>query len=146
MKVLTDECTSWDELIDRLNELGPQYGCTFAPFPKHYKGRSIPDEEVPEICRSEGATALLTKNYEDFARHELYFQALLSAGISAIVLRQPNPQTTVADVDYQVALLEPRLRNIVRRLKQESEPLLCVVNESGPRINRLQELMDKFSK
>lgn len=146
MKILADECTSWYELIARLNELGAQYGCTFAPFPTRYKGHSIPDEEVPRICRSEGATALLTKNYVDFGRHELYFQALLNEGISAIVLKQPNPKTTVADVDYQVALLEPRLRNIVRRLEQEDEPLLFAVSETKSRPNRLQELIDKFRK
>jgi hypothetical protein len=146
MKVLTDECTNWYELIDRLNEIGVRYECTFAPFPNRYKRLGIPDEKVPRICRGEGATVLLTKNYVDFARHELYFQALLNEGISAIVLKQPNPKTTVADVEYQVALLEPRLRNILRRLRQESEPLLCVVNESNCRIHRLQELIDKFRK
>lgn len=138
MRILADEDTSWYELLDRLNELGSQYGCTFSPFPHRYRRRSIPDEEVPDICRSEGASALLTTNYVDFARHELYFQALVSQGISAIVLKQPNPKTEVADVNYQVALLEPRMRNIVRRLEQEVEPLLFVVNKSGSRWNRLQ--------
>lgn len=146
MRILADEDTSWYELLERLNELGSQYGCTFSPFPHRYRGRSIPDEEVPELCRSEGASALLTTNYVDFARHELYFQALVSQGISAIVLKQPNPKTEVADVNYQVALLEPRMRNIVRRLEQEEEPLLFVVNKSGSRWNRLQELIDRFPK
>ena len=86
---------------------------------------------------------LLTKNYVDFGRHELYFQALLNEGISAIVLKQPNVRTTVADVEYQVALLEPRLRNIVRRLEQSDEPLLFTVSESKARTNSLQELIDK---
>lgn len=146
MRALADECTNWPELIDRLNNIGSRYGCTFAPFPERYRGRRIPDEEVPTICRNEGATVLLTKNYVDFGRHKLYFQALLNEGISAIVLKQPNPKTTVADVDYQVALLEPRLRNIVRRLEQADEPLLFTVSESKSRPNRLQELIDEFNK
>jgi hypothetical protein len=145
MKILSDEDTIWPELHDRLNELGSTYGCEFVPFPHRYRNRAIADTQVPEICRREGAAALLTINYKDFARHLVYYQALLNAGVSAVVLRQPNPHTAVPDVDYQVALIEPRLRNIVRRLERTEEPLLFVVNKSSARPNRLQELIDRFS-
>lgn len=144
MRILADEDTSWHELLHQLNQLGSQYGCTFSPFPRQYKSRSIPDEEVPGICRSEGAAALLTINYKDFARHLLYYQALMDAGVSAIVLRQPNQNTEVADVNYQVSLLKPRLRNIVRELSQETYALLFVVNKSGVRTNRLEDLIARF--
>jgi hypothetical protein len=66
----------------------------------------------------------------------------MSAGVSAIVLRQPNPNTDIPDVDYQVALMQPRLRNIVRRLERTDEPLLFVINKSSVRTNRLQDLID----
>src|ERR687895_1138545 len=145
MKFLADEDTTWTELLDRLNELGFEYGCSFHPFPRPYRGRGTPDEEVPEICNREGAKALLTINYMDFARHLVYYHALMNAGVSAIVLRQPNPITDIPDVDYQVALMHPRLRNIVRRLERTDEPLLFVINKSGVRTNRLQELIDRFS-
>lgn len=145
MKILSDEDSIWPELHRLLNELGAPYGCDFAPFPHKYRNRSIPDTEVPEICRREGATALLTINYRDFARHLVYYQALLDAGVSAVVLRQPNPNTAVPDIDYQVNLIRPRLRNIVRQLRQSDESLLFVLNESGIRIRRLQELIDQFS-
>ena len=105
----------------------------------------IPDGEVPGICRGEGATALITINYKDFARHLVYYQALLYAGMSAIVLRQPNPHTHTPDVNYQVALIEPYLRSIVRRLEKTDEPLLFVMNRSGPRTHRLQDLIDRLS-
>lgn len=144
MKILSDEDIIWTELIDRLNELGSKRGCSFVPFPRSQRNRSIPDEEVPEICRREGAAALLSTNYKEFARHLPYYQALMSAGVSAIVLRQPNPQTDTPDVDYQVSLIEPRLRNIVRRLEQTDEPLLFVLNKSGVRINRLDDLISRF--
>lgn len=145
MIILSDEDLIWTELHERLNELGSEYECRFVPFPPQYRNRSIPDEEVPEICRREGASVLLSANYKEFARHLVYYQALLSTGVSAIVLRQPNPDTVEADVDYQVALIEPHLHNIVRRLEQTDEPLLFVINKSGIRIKRLQELMDQFS-
>lgn len=100
MKILSDEDMIWGELISRLNELGSEHGCSFAPFPLSDRGLGVPDEEVPEICRREGAAALLTTNYKEFARHLIYYQALMSAGVSAIVLRQPNPRTAIPDVGY----------------------------------------------
>lgn len=145
MKILSDEDMIWDELISRLNGLGSEYGCSFAPFPLSDRGLGVPDEEVPEICRREGAAALLTTNYKEFARHLIYYQALMGAGVSAIVLRQPNPRTAIPDVGYQVALIEPWLQTIVRKLEQADEPLLLVINKSGVRTNRLQDLIDKFS-
>lgn len=145
MKILSDEDTAWDELLGRLSALGSAYGCSFAPLPHRYRGRAIPDEEVPGICRREDATALITINYKDFAAELVYVQALLDEGISAIVLRQPNPRTDIPNADYQVALIEPHLRNIVRRLAQTDEPLLFVMNKSGPRISRLQDLIDRLS-
>lgn len=66
MKILSDEDMIWDELISRLNELGSEYGCGFVPFPLSDRGLGIPDDEVPEICRREGAAALLTTNYKEF--------------------------------------------------------------------------------
>lgn len=124
MKILSDEDTIWDELMERLSELGSEYECSFVPFPHRYRNRRIGDHEVPEICRREGATALLTINYKDFARHKVYYQALMSAGVSVVVLRQPNPKTDIPDVEYQVALVKPHLRYLVRRLERVNEPLL----------------------
>jgi hypothetical protein len=145
VKILSDEDTIWDELMERLSELGSEYGCSFVSWPRSYRNRSIPDEKVPEICRQEGATALLTLNYKEFARHLVYYQALMAAGVSLIVLRQPNPNTYTPDVDYQVALVEPHLRNIVRRLERADEPLSFVINKSSVRTNRLQDLIARFS-
>ncbi len=145
MIILSDEDLIWTELHERLNELGSEHGCRFVPFPHRFRNRSIPDEEVPHICRREGAAALLSANYKEFARHLVYYQALLSAGVSAVVLRQSNPQTVEPDIDYQVALIEPHLPNIVRQLARTNEPLLFVINKSGIRINRMRELMDRFS-
>ena len=88
--------------------------------------------------------ALLSTNYKEFGRHLLYYQALMSAGVSAIVLRQPNPRTDTPDVDYQVSLIQPRLRNIVGRLERTDEPLLIVLNKSGARIQKLSELINRF--
>ena len=42
-------------------------------------------------------------------------------------------------------MVEPHLGTIVRRLERANEPLLFVLNKSGIRINRLRELIDRFS-
>ncbi len=146
MKILSDEDTAWDELMVRLDALGSAYGCSFVPFPLPYRGRKIPDEEVPGICRREDATALVTINRKDFAARLPYYQALLSEGVSAIVLRQPNPKVDTPDVDYQVALVQPHLQNIVRRLRQTDEPLLFVLSKGSMRVRRLQDLIDLLSR
>lgn len=146
MKILSDEDTIWNELMQRLTALGAPYGCSFVSFPHRYRNRKIPDDQVPEICRNEGAVALITINYKDFASELVYLQALLDAGVSVIVLRQPNlGGADTPDVDYQVALVEPHLRYIVRRLEQTDEPLLFVMNKSGRRVRRVQGLMNRGS-
>lgn len=145
MIILSDEDLLWSELTSRLNGLASQYKCSFVPLPRAYRGRGISDDEVARICKREGAAALLTANYLDFAAQLVYWQALLSAGVSAVVLRQPNPQTDRPDVDYQFALIEPHLRSIVRRLERTNEPLLFILNRSGLRIRRLQDLVDQLS-
>jgi hypothetical protein len=61
------------------------------------------------------------------------------------VLKQPNPRMDDPDIDYQLALVEPHLQRIVRRLERTSEPLLFIINKSGLRIRRLQDLIDQLS-
>jgi hypothetical protein len=141
--ILSDENVIWPELTTRLNHLGSRHGCSFVPLPPvHY---SAPDDEVARICRREGAAALLTANVSDFGAKLVYYQALVNADVSVIVLRQPNPETETPDVDYQVALLQPRLRGIIRRLERTDEALLFSVNKHGVRPRRLQELIDLLS-
>jgi hypothetical protein len=143
--ILSDEDLIWTELTNRLDELGSQYGCSFVALPIAHRGIGTPDDEVARICRREGAAALLTANYKDFAAKLVYYQALLSAGVSAIVLRQPNPRMDDLDIDYQLALVEPHVQGIVRQLERTGEPLLFITNKSGLRIRRLQDLIDQLS-
>lgn len=145
MKILSDEDLIWTELTNRLDELGAQFGCSFVALPIAHRGIATPDDEVARICQREGAAALLTANYKDFAAKVVYYQALLSAGVSAIVLRQPNPRMEDPDIDYQLALVEPHLQRIVTWLQRTNEPLLFIINKSGLRIRRLQELIDQLS-
>ena len=143
MIILCDEDLIWPELISRLNALGSEYGCTFVPLPPVHYG--APDDEVARICRREGAAALLTTNVSDFGAKLVYYQALVDVGVSVIVPRQPNPETEPPDVGYQVALIEPHLEGIIRRLERTNEALLFSVNKSGVRPRSLQDLIDQRS-
>ncbi len=143
MIILSDEDLIWPELTRRLNALGAHYGCSFVPLPPAHYG--APDDEVARICRRHGAAALLSGNVRDFGAKIVYYQALVDAGVSVIVPRQPNPETETPDVGYQVALIEPHLAAIVARLKRTSEALLFTVNKSGLRVRRLQELIDHLT-
>lgn len=143
MIILSDEDLIWPDLTTRLNALGSPYGCIFVPLPPVHYGAD--DTEVASICSQLGATALLTANYKDFAAKVVYFQALVEAGVSVIVPRQPNPGTEIPDVDYQAALIGPHLEGIVRRLERTNEPLLFTINKSGVRAKRLQELVEELS-
>lgn len=143
MIILSDENLISPELTDRLNILGARYGCRFVRLPPEHYG--VDDTEVAKICGQQGAAALLTVNYKDFAAKVIYFQALVEAGVSAIALRQPNSKTENPDIAYQVNLIEPYLEGIVRRLEHTDEALLFMVNKSGIRHRRLQELIDERS-
>jgi hypothetical protein len=141
--ILSDEDLIWPDLTIRLNALGSPYECSFVPLPSIHYGAD--DAEVARICRRQGAAALLTANYKDFAAKVVYFQALVEAGVSVIVPRQPNPQTERPDVDYQAALIGPHLEGIIRRLECTDEALLFTINKSGVRRRRLQELIEELS-
>lgn len=75
MRILSDEDIIWTELIERLNELGSEHGCSFIPFPRSQRNRGVPDEEVPEICRREGAVALLSTNYKELRPRRIVWDA-----------------------------------------------------------------------
>lgn len=143
MIILSDEDLIWPELTKRLNALGSPYGCRFVPLPPLHYGAD--DTEVARVCRRQGAAALLTANYKDFAAKLVYFQALVEAGVSVIVPRQPNPETDVPDVGYQAALIGPHLESIIERLNSADEAFLFTINKSGLRVRRLQELIEEVS-
>lgn len=143
MIILSDEDLIWPDLTKRLNALGSPHECRFVPLPSVHYGAD--DTEVARICSQQGATALLTANYKDFAAKLVYFQAMVEAGVSVIVPRQPNPETDTPDVGYQAALIGPHLEGIIKRLENADEALLFTINKSGMRARRLQELIEELS-
>lgn len=49
MKILSDEDTTWDELMERLDALGSAHGCNFVALPHRYRNRSSPTEKCREF-------------------------------------------------------------------------------------------------
>lgn len=80
-----------------MNAQSQQHGCTFRVLPEYAVG--FGDHELPEVCRREGALALLTNNKKDFSVEVALYQALIAADKSAVVLRLPNDRTEKPDLE-----------------------------------------------
>jgi len=99
------------------------------------------DDDLPEVCRREGAVALLTNNKEDFGVEVALYRALIKAGVSAIVLRLPNPQVEKPDLAFLTSRVVKHLRKIVRELENANESLSLTVRKDRVKVDSVQELL-----
>ena len=81
MRIILDE-NLWPELATALNAFEQRYHLTFIHINDIAPGAQ--DEDIPAICREQGATALVSANVRDFGARRIIFEALLEAGISVI--------------------------------------------------------------
>lgn len=86
------------------------------------------DDEIAELCRTEGIAALVTLNIRDFGAKKHYFAALLDAGIHVIVIRPAKQQP---DAGQQVAIVAEHLDGILSRLAGAGSPVLIKVTRGG---------------
>ena len=140
MNVLMDENLSGLELADALNAHSEQYGCTYITFPSETH-QGADDEDVPEIARGLGATALLSINVRDFGAKEQYFRALVAAGVSVVSLRIRNQDT--GDIEYIRSTLIEHTRKIARVLTTTRESVVISVDKSSARPASLREILDR---
>src|SRR5215217_4192307 len=134
-----DENLSSPALATNLNTHAKQYGCVFHLLPQHAMG--FDDDDLPEVCRREGAVALLTNNKEDFGVEVALYRALIKAGVSAIVLRLPNPQVEKPDLAFLTSRVVKHLRKIVRELENANESLSLTVRKDRVKVDSVQELL-----
>jgi predicted nuclease of predicted toxin-antitoxin system len=73
-------------LADVLNVLQSRHGCRFLSL-RDLAPPKTQDIEIPEICRENGAIALVTADVKDFGAKKVYFEALLEAGVSVVTLK-----------------------------------------------------------
>lgn len=135
-----DENVSGLGLAGILNDVSEEHECTFVVFPRATH-QGAPDEEVPRIARSVGATALLSINVTDFGAKEQYFRALVDAGVSVVSLRVRNSDT--GDLEYIASTLLKHVRKIARTLRDVEESVVISVDKSSARPASLQEILDR---
>lgn len=101
------------------------------------------DPEIPGICRERGVDALITVNVRDFGAKKLLYEALLSQGISVIVLR---PGGMKMDVVGQARLILDHFRRIQVTLRDAAGPILVVATPSNARSRRLEDLIAEIDR
>lgn len=136
-----DENLSSPTLVANLNAHGKRYGCAFRVLPESATG--FDDDELPEICRREGAVALLTNDRHDFGVEIALYRALIGAGVSAVVLRLPNEKTERPDIAWLTSRVAKHLQKIVGELEGAQESLSITVRKDTVSVRKVRELLQQ---
>ncbi len=135
MRILLDE-NLWPELATALNAFERRYHITFLHINDIAPGAQ--DEDIPEICRAQEATALVSANVRDFGARRVIFEALLEAGVSVIVPRPSRRATLTPEV--QMSMLIRHIRRIASALRSSQGHLLLKLTEGGVTETSLEQL------
>ena len=126
MRIILDE-NLWPELATALNAFERRYQLTFIHINDIAPGAQ--DEDIPDICREQGATALVSANVRDFGARRVIFEALLEAGISVIV---PRPsKRAILTPEVQMSMLIRHIQRIAAALRGKQGHLLLRLTEGG---------------
>jgi predicted nuclease of predicted toxin-antitoxin system len=139
VRIILDEQLD-PKTVEVLNVLESRHGCNFQTL-RDLVSPGTPDVEVPEICRNAGAVALVTADVKDFGAKRVYFEALVEAGLSVIVLR---PRKGRYALEAQTAVLLDRSQEIASGLREAESPMLIRVNKDGISTRSLQELIEEI--
>ena len=135
MRIILDE-NLWPELATALNAFEQRYHLTFIHINDIEPGAQ--DEDIPDICREHGATALVSANVRDFGARRIIFEALLEAGISVIVPR-PSKRVTLTP-EVQMSMLIRHIQRIATALRSSQSRLLLKLTEGGVTEITLEQL------
>jgi hypothetical protein len=136
VRVILDE-NLWPETATSLNAFESRFDLHFQHINQIAPGAQ--DEDIPEICREQGAMALVSANVRDFGARRVIFEALLASGISVIVPRPSKRATLTPQV--QVSMLVRHIGRISTTLHQTQEPVLLRVTEGGIAEVSLEQLV-----
>jgi hypothetical protein len=126
VRIILDE-NLWPELATALNAFEQRYHLTFLHINDIAPGAQ--DEDIPAICRDQGAAALVSANVRDFGARRVIFEALLEAGVSVIVLRPSKRATLTPEV--QMSMLIRHIRKVASALRDREGYLLLKLTEGG---------------
>lgn len=103
--------------------------------------RGTLDPEIPPLCQSLEVTALVTVNYKDFGARKVYYQALLAAGVSVVVIRPGKGRFTP---EQQASILTRHMARIRFELNAAEGPTLVKVTQTDVGRRSLDELIAEF--
>ena len=135
MRIILDE-NLWPELATALNAFEQRYHLTFLHINDIAPGAQ--DEDIPDICREQGAAALVSANVRDFGARRVIFEALLEAGVSVIVPRPSKRATLTPEV--QMSMLIRHIQRIATALRNTRGTLLLKLTEGGVTQINLEQL------
>lgn len=135
MRIILDE-NLWPELATALNAFEQRFHLTFIHINDIAPGAQ--DEDIPNICREQGAAALVSANVRDFGARRIIFEALLEAGVSVIVPR-PSKRVTLTP-EVQMAMLMRHIQRIASALRSNQGNLLLKLTEGGVTEITLEQL------
>lgn len=139
MRFLLDEMLDGpgSKVATALDVFGEELGCSFRSLVVLHPG--LQDEDIPEFCRGRDMDALITANVRDFGARLPLYEALLTAGISVVVLR-PMRRVRLTP-STQASILIRHLARIERQLREAAGTALMTVSDGGVRVVRsLEEL------
>lgn len=136
MKVILDE-NLWPELAVALNAFEQRYHLTFVHINDIAPGAQ--DADIPDICREQGAAAIVSANVRDFGARRIIFEALLEAGVSVIGPRPSRRATLTPEV--QMSMLIRHIQKIAAALRSGQGHLLLKLTEGGVTEITLEELI-----
>jgi hypothetical protein len=120
-----------------LDALGGPQGDAFSYILDH-RDTGTPDDEIPALCAEVGATVLVTANVRDFGARKRYYEALLDAGISVVVIRPSKGRFLPGN---QVALFATHYARIGKLLADADGALLIRVTHSDAHPRSLADLV-----
>jgi hypothetical protein len=135
VRIILDE-NLWPELATALNAFEQRTHLAFIHINDIAPGAR--DEDIPTICREQGASALVSANVRDFGARRIIFEALLEEGISVIVPRPSKRATLTPEV--QMAMLFRHLQRIAAALSSSQSYLLLKLTEGGVTEVTLEQL------
>ncbi len=136
MRIILDE-NLWPESAVALNAFEARYDLSFVHINDIAPGAQ--DEDIPEICRNQGAAALVSANVRDFGARRVIFEALLEAGVSVIVPRPSKRATLTPEV--QLSMLIRHIQRLSSALHTAQGQILLKVTEGGVTEASLEQLI-----
>ena len=136
MRIVLDE-NLWPEAATALNAFESRHDLTFVHINSLSPGAQ--DEDIPAICREQGAVALVSANVKHFGARRVLFEALLEAGVSVIV---PRPSRRVAlTPEVQISMLFRHIQHIGTALRAAQGQVLLKVTEGSVTEVSLEQLI-----